>query len=71
MSAEALEGQRGLGLRTAAGQGLTEQTEIEGAGVQHPVQEARAAERGDQGAVDLSGAALLREGAQLLFGEGP
>lgn len=70
VGAEALEGQRGLGLRAAAGQGLAEQTEVEGAGVQHPVQQARLAECGDQGAVDMAGVALLGEGAQLLFGKG-
>lgn len=70
MGAEALEGERGLGLGAAAGQGLAEQAEVEGARAQQPVEQPRLAQCSDQGAVDVAGGALLREGAQLLFGEG-
>lgn len=60
--AESLEGQRGLGLRAAAGQGLAQQTEVEGTGGEQPVEQAQFAEGGDEWAVDVARFALLGEG---------
>lgn len=68
--AESLEGQRGLGLRAAAGQGLAQQTEVEGSGGEQPVEQAQFTEGGDECAVDVTRFALLCEGAQLLLGQG-
>lgn len=68
--AEALEGEGGLGLGAAPGQGLAQQAQVQRPGTQHPAEETQLAQSGQQRAVDAPGFPLLRQWAQLLCGEG-
>lgn len=68
--AESLEGEGGLGLGAAPGQGLAQHAQVQRPGAQHPAEEAQLAESGQQRAVDAPRFSLLRQRAQLMCGKG-
>ncbi len=70
MRAEALEGERGLSLRTGIREGLPHQAQVDRSGCEQPLQQPQLTELGDEGAVDVAGFALLRERPQPFGGEG-
>lgn len=67
--AQPLEGERGLGLRAGAGEGLAHQAQVEGPGAEQPFQKAEPAELGDERPVHLPRFALLGKGREPLGGE--
>ncbi|GAA3214368.1 hypothetical protein GCM10020256_15150 [Streptomyces thermocoprophilus] len=70
VGAEALEGEGGLGLGAAMGEGLPHQAQVERAGREEAGEQAEAAQFGDEGPVDPAGVALLGERAQPVGGQG-
>ncbi len=70
VGAQALEGERGLGLGAVLGQGLPHQAQIQGTGGEQAGEQPEVAEFGEQRPVDAARLALVGERAQPFGGHG-